>query len=733
MFFLRAAGAACILLALPGGLCGAEVKAAKPNVVVILLDNVGQEWFGCYGSEEHCTPNIDRLAQSGVRFANCYTTVVCGPSRVELLTGRYPHHTGWYLHHDAALYSGGGLDPKREVTVARVLRDNGYATGISGKWQVNNLYDEPDVLTQHGFQEQLVWPGSIDRDQVDEAFWKTFQEAIAGNDAEFLTQATRKIESRYWDPVLLRNGKRERATGRFGPDVFAEFATDFVHRHRDGPFFLYYPVVLTHGQSAAEHTVLTPDNRAAPPKEDKARFADMLRYADKQIGEFFDMLDKQGLRDNTIVFIASDNGTEVSLSARANGRTVQGGLYQINEAGGNVALMVNCPARITGGRTAALADFTDILPTICDLTQTAKPKGVTLDGQSFASFLLGKGEAPRKWIFNEYGPDRVVRDERYKLNQKGEFFDLDADPGEAHAVDKPDPVAAAARTRLQAVLDGMPPVTPLPFPYRSLSAFKLRAQAAAVKEGKSWRALPLITSGKIDSAWAQVGWGGFVVDNGALRAEPDDRGMGLLLYQAGKFGDCQLRILYRSEKPKSNSGIYVRLDDGILGKIGEKSLEVHRDAKGKLSPDMIKRLEESSEKHLGAWYPVHHGYEVQIMDASDAFHRTGAIYSLAKAEAVPAKPQDEWRTMIITLEGERVIVEVDGKRLSSFDAAATDLPPRQKWTEPIREIKRPTHGYIGLQNHDPGDVVWFKEVSVKPLDRSSAAVLPDAACALALK
>src|SRR6187402_2722597 len=92
---------ACVLLAFAGGLHGADGSAVKPNIVFILLDNVGREWFGCYGSEEHCTPNIDRLAQTGVRFANCYTTVVCGPSRVQLLTGRYPHHTGWHLHHDA--------------------------------------------------------------------------------------------------------------------------------------------------------------------------------------------------------------------------------------------------------------------------------------------------------------------------------------------------------------------------------------------------------------------------------------------------------------------------------------------------------------------------------------------------------------------------------------------------------------------------------------------------------
>ena len=97
----------CRFLCLALLLCPSFVIAAdRPNIVVILLDNVGREWFGCYGSEEKCTPNIDKLAAGGVRFANCYTTTVCGPSRVQMLTGRYPFRTGWYLHHDAALYSG---------------------------------------------------------------------------------------------------------------------------------------------------------------------------------------------------------------------------------------------------------------------------------------------------------------------------------------------------------------------------------------------------------------------------------------------------------------------------------------------------------------------------------------------------------------------------------------------------------------------------------------------------
>ncbi len=462
-----------VLLMLAG--CVGAAPAQRPNVVFILLDNVGQEWFGCYGSEEKCTPQMDRLAQGGVRFENFYTTTVCGPSRVEFLTGRYPFRTGWYLHHDAALYSGGGFDWRRETTIARTLRDAGYATGIAGKWQVNNLYDEPDALRMHGFQESLAWPGSIDRDKVDATFNEKFQDAIRNHDADFLQRATAKIESRYWDPVVIREGKRETLRGRFGPDVFQEFALDYLSLHRSEPFFFYHSLVLTHGINATEPVTTTPDNRDHPPETEHEKFAGMLRYADREIGEFIATLEKLGLRDNTIVFVASDNGTEKNLTARRHGRTITGGLYQINEAGGNVALMVNCPKLVPGGRVGALADSTDLFPTICDLCSVPPPRDVKLDGISFARFLRGEGKAPRSWIFNEYLPDRVVRDERFKLYASGKFFDLTADPDETKPLPAgTDSETEAARGRLRSVLDSLPEDTPLPFPHRSLSAFRVQ-------------------------------------------------------------------------------------------------------------------------------------------------------------------------------------------------------------------------------------------------------------------
>lgn len=247
---------------------------------------------------------------------------------------------------------------------------------------------------------------------------------------------------------------------------------------------------------------------------------------------------------------------------------------------------------------------------------------------------------------------------------------------------------------------------------------KAAAPAAEGTAEGTWRALPLIADGKVDPAWFHTGFGTFTVDGGALRTDCDARGMGLLVYGKEKLGDCQIRVVFRSKYPHANSGVYIRIDDGILQQAGEQAPPAERTGDGKLTDEGLSVMQAASEKELGPWYAVHHGYEVQIEDAGDVLHRTGAIYSLTQAEpAPPAKDQGGWRTMVITLEGQRVSVDVDGKPVTHFDAAAAagNLPERKEWYEPKREPKRPAKGYIGLQIHDPGDVVWFKEVSVRPL------------------
>lgn len=443
-----------------------------PNLVMILLDNLGQEWLGCYGSEEGVTPNIDRLATTGMRVEHCYTPPVCGPSRLQLLTGKYLLRSGMVMHHDAALYSGGGVIPSRERTFARVLRDAGYRTLITGKWQINNLYDEPRILTEHGFDESLVWPGSIDRDKVTAQELAKFKRLVDQADTEFTSQFISNIESRYWDPVFLRDGKREVHPGKFGPDVSKAFAIEFLRRNHDRPFLLYYPMVLTHGDTFLNPVVPTPLN-LDPDRPHQEMFRDMIRYADMHVGELIAELDRLDLRDNTIVFVATDNGTEKQRVARARGREIRGGLYELTEAGSDVGLIVNSPKIVPAGRTIPLADFSDLLPTFCELADVDLPSDTVIDGQSFAPALLGDtDQGPRKWIFNQYGDMRVVRDLDYKLYSDGRLFHVTSDFDEEHQLQHSnDPKHVAAKKELQAVLDALPPDADPPFPLRSQTAF----------------------------------------------------------------------------------------------------------------------------------------------------------------------------------------------------------------------------------------------------------------------
>lgn len=229
-----------------------------------------------------------------------------------------------------------------------------------------------------------------------------------------------------------------------------------------------------------------------------------------------------------------------------------------------------------------------------------------------------------------------------------------------------------------------------------------------------WRSLPLIAEGKVNPDWVHIGYGGFAVDDGALRTECEAKGLGLLVYKKERLGNCQVRIVYKSKDTRSNAGVYVRLAEGILKQVGKPGAAFDRDPTGKPSDESLERVKASSEKEEGPWYAVHHGYEVQIADGGSPTHRTGAIYSLATSAFEP-KNAGQWRTMIITLAGNKISVELDGQQVSSLDTASPNLPPRKQWHEPKREHQRPEAGYLGLQNHDPGDVVWFKEVSVRGL------------------
>jgi len=414
---------------------GASIAAAadRPNILFILADDVGQEWLSCYGGE-HKTPNLDSLAAGGVRFETAWATPLCTPTRHELLTGRYPFRTGWTTHWDTPRWGGQYFDWNREVTFARMLRDAGYATAIAGKWQINDLRAQPDALDRHGFDEHCVWPG-----------------VEAGNP---------QSEARYFDPFMQINGKRGIQKGRFGPDVCREFLIDFMKRNRSQPFLAYYPMLLAHSPMTK-----TPHNLDTGAKG-AALFPGMIDYIDFEVGDLVKALDDLKLREKTIVFFAGDNGSP-GVTVRMKGREVTGGKNKLTEAGICMPFLVNGPGRILAGRTTdELIDFSDVFPTLAELTGSKLPKGVILDGRSFVSFITDKPRTgpARAWIYSQYGPARVIRDKRYKLYSDGRFYDLQMDPGERFDLaDSDNPDVITSSQRLMKVLKSLPADARLPF------------------------------------------------------------------------------------------------------------------------------------------------------------------------------------------------------------------------------------------------------------------------------
>jgi Domain of Unknown Function (DUF1080) len=192
---------------------------------------------------------------------------------------------------------------------------------------------------------------------------------------------------------------------------------------------------------------------------------------------------------------------------------------------------------------------------------------------------------------------------------------------------------------------------------------------------QDWR--PLF-DGKTLDGWEHVGPGRFVVEGGQLRTEG---GMGLLWYAREKLGDCVLRVVYKTGTPRSNSGVYVRIAD----------------------------------RPADPWYAVHHGFEVQIADGGKSSRGTGSIYTFAEAKAQPGKPL-EWNTLEVTLRGKRISTVINGTPVAEFDSSELkpDAEERSGEGDPARG-PRPEKGYIGLQNHDKDSVVYFREVSVRPL------------------
>lgn len=441
-------------VAFSASVVGADGPHAKlPNVVLIMADDLGYEGLACNGGTSYATPTFDRLATQGMRFTHCYSQPICTPSRNKIMTGRS----------NARNYRKfGDLDPN-EITFGTLMRDAGYRTAIAGKWQLTGsgglVNGDGSTPKKCGFEQSCMW--AYERDvtpkQADAYF------------ADFPAGFKRKM-SRFWYPGILKNEELIQTTiNDYGPNIYSEFLLDFIEQHQKEPFFVYYPMVLTHNPF-----VPTPDTPgltdAIKFNSDDKYFGDMIRYSGKLVEKFLLKLDELGLAENTLVLFTADNGTFRSIESRMGDRVVIGGKALPIDAGIHVPMMAWWKGKIHAGSVCNdLIEFSDFLPTIVEAGGTNLPADRPIDGHSFLPRLKGEPYTPRETIFVHYdkSPDsqepefrrvRFAFDGRYKLYLDGRLFDIAGDIEEEHPLDTigANSVALAAKARLQSVLDSMP-------------------------------------------------------------------------------------------------------------------------------------------------------------------------------------------------------------------------------------------------------------------------------------
>lgn len=420
----------CLLLFLSLTLATRVIASEKPNILVILADDLGIECLASYGGTSHKTPNLDRLAKEGMRFTHCFSNPFCSPSRAQLLTGRYPFQNGLKVVLHSKNQENLFLSPS-QPSFARQLKQHGYATQIVGKWHVS-LEHKHNTIQEFGFDHYQTW--SIFDDQG-------------------------RKTTRFWNPYLLRDGKimAEEIKNRYGPDVDLEVYLDFIKKNAKSqtPFLAYYSTCLTHYPWEP-----TPDSQEksyrAPNVTHKGNakyFPEMLAYLDKQIGSMLQTLDELKIADNTIVFFLADNGTDQDLvNFWGDGKQIPGGKGTMTDRGTHVPLLVRWPGKIKAESTCNdLVDLSDFFPTFCEVTGAPLPQE-KIHGRSFAPQLLGKIGQPRAWIHIQNGENRQVRNHDYMLNNQGELrrvvkiWEKPAKPNQNRHPDQ----EAAARKALQA-------------------------------------------------------------------------------------------------------------------------------------------------------------------------------------------------------------------------------------------------------------------------------------------
>ena len=376
----------------------------QPNIVLIMADDVGCEPIGAYGGERWKTPHIDALAKGGMRFDYCFSMPVCHPTRVCLMTGKYPFR----------LKSGWGSFPKLEEknTMAQVLKRAGYATAIAGKWQLCLMKEDTEQPARMGFDQWSVFG------------WHE--------------------GARFHEPMIYQDGRlRTDTKGKYGPELYVDFLGEFMKKSAEDkkPFFAYYSMALAH-----DVTDDIPKQVPYVPGKDRwMNYGEMVESMDEMVGKLVGRIDQLGLRKNTIILFTGDNGTAKRSKLRhiegrkyeyenvysiRNGLRVPGGKGTLLDIGTNVPLIANWPGYIKiGSHDDGLVDFSDWLPTLAELGVARV--GHKIDGISFAPALFGLSGSKwkvRSFAFSESkGGKAWVRTQRYKLYNNGQLYDVQKD------------------------------------------------------------------------------------------------------------------------------------------------------------------------------------------------------------------------------------------------------------------------------------------------------------------
>ena len=440
-------------------LCSQLPASSRPNIVLILADDFGRELLSMYGGQSNYdTPNLEALAETGMRFNICYATPMCVPTRVELLTGRYSfrNYTAWEA-----------ID-RTQLTYPQLLKSAGYKTAMAGKWHPHGQWDLDPVPPIHaGFDEYCSY------DSVAMGI-----QAKAGNG------------NRFWGGTIIRNGVEE-TLDRYGPEVYSDFLVDFIKRNREGPFLAYYAMTSMHRpfQPTPEHSDAPEPGEAAPKEWLGSRgnpeyFEPMLHYADKMVGKLMRTVDELGLAEKTVFIFTGDNGTDNHSEAkpirtRYMNQLVPGGKYFPTELGVNVPLLVRWPGTVAPGSVCdELVDMTDFLPSFCQLAGIDLPSGYALDGRSLVPLFQGQEAKPKDvlltWGNYENNSSKykdpsnntdklldVIRGPRYKLYSDGRFYDALEDPLEKTVINPGlNQEADQARDKLKLALQQIRKSTP---------------------------------------------------------------------------------------------------------------------------------------------------------------------------------------------------------------------------------------------------------------------------------